>query len=361
MALESLRSLSDDELVSSLDEVLGRDHRVEAEIVAHIVEVDARRLFARFAAPSLYAYCTDVLHFSEAEAYMRIAVARASRRHPMLLEHLADGRIHLTGVAKLAPHLTAENRELLLSRAVHKTKRQIEDLLAETFPRPDVPTVVRRLPERPASGLSAVPALAEPGPDVVAPPGELGPDRPGPAIQLRPDAVRRPTVRPLSPARYKFEFTAGAEFRDKLEELRALLRPEVPDGDLVAVLEKAVAEMLERRKARRFSQTARPRNGRRQRGSGRHVSAEVRRTVYQRDQGRCCYVDRRGRRCPERHHLEYHHRHPFALGGESTVENICLMCPAHNRYLAELDYGREAMSRHRLETKGRTAAEVAWR
>jgi hypothetical protein len=39
---------------------------------------------------------------------------------------LADGRLHLTGVAKLAPHLTRDNRETLLKRAAHRSKRQID-------------------------------------------------------------------------------------------------------------------------------------------------------------------------------------------------------------------------------------------
>jgi predicted restriction endonuclease len=143
------------------------------------------------------------------------------------------------------------------------------------------------------------------------------------------------------------QFTAGAELCDKLERLRALLRPEVPDGDLASIIEKAVTEKLERLEARRFARTSSPRKERvRTHPSSRHVPAAVRRVVHQRDGGRCRFVDAQGRRCPERHRLEYHHRHPFGLGGGPGVDNICLLCPAHNRLMAEFDYGRKAMSRH---------------
>jgi hypothetical protein len=37
---------------------------------------------------------------------------------------LADGRLHLTAIAKLSPHLTPENQDVLLKRATHKSKRQ---------------------------------------------------------------------------------------------------------------------------------------------------------------------------------------------------------------------------------------------
>ena len=142
----NLTSVSDEELLRSLSDVLKQSRRVEADLVAHIAEVDERRLYAREAAPSMHAYCIDVLHLSEPETALRIHVARASRRHPMLLEMLRDGRIHLSGIALLAPHLTAQNRRDLLKRATHKTRRQIEEIVAELRPRPDVPAGMRKLP-----------------------------------------------------------------------------------------------------------------------------------------------------------------------------------------------------------------------
>ena len=133
---QPLTSFSDDDLLRRLSDLLGQCRRNEADLVAHIGEVDRRRLYAREASPSMFAYCTEVLHLSEAEAYLRIAAARAAREHPLLLTLLADGRLHLTAIAKLAPHLTPENREDVLNRATHRSKREIEELVAELSPRP---------------------------------------------------------------------------------------------------------------------------------------------------------------------------------------------------------------------------------
>ena len=144
----TLESVPDDELLRRLSELLRQSRRVEADLVAHIGEVDARRLYAREASPSMFAHCTQVLHLSEFEAYLRITVARAARQHPVLLERLREGSLHLTAIAKLAPHLTRENCETVLARAAHRTKREVEELIAELAPRPDAPTVVRRLPDR---------------------------------------------------------------------------------------------------------------------------------------------------------------------------------------------------------------------
>jgi hypothetical protein len=97
---------------------------------------------------SMFVYCTEVLHLSEHEAYLRIQVARASRKHPVLLEMLEDGRLHLSGISVLHAHLTEANHKTLLKRAAHKSKRQILELVAEIAPKEDAPATMRRLPER---------------------------------------------------------------------------------------------------------------------------------------------------------------------------------------------------------------------
>ena len=113
----TLDRLSDDELLRRLDELVSHSRRVEADLVAHIGEVERRRLYAREASPSMFAYCRERLHLSEAEAYMRIRVARAARKHPLLLDMLRDGRLHLSAIVRLLPVLTRENRDALLARA----------------------------------------------------------------------------------------------------------------------------------------------------------------------------------------------------------------------------------------------------
>jgi hypothetical protein len=71
---------------------------------------------------------------------------------------VADGRLHLSGVVLLAAYLTEHTARDLLEAATHQTAKQIERLLAERFPRPDVPETIHPLPPRaplPGSGSSA--------------------------------------------------------------------------------------------------------------------------------------------------------------------------------------------------------------
>jgi hypothetical protein len=374
-----LESISDDELLRRLAELLRQSRRAESDLVSHIAEVDERKLYAREASPSMFTYCTEVLHLSEAEAYLRIAAARASREHPTLLAMLGDGRLHLTGVAKLAPHLTRENRDPLLDRATHRSKRQIEELIAEIAPRPDAPAVMRKLPQRarspesptvgPGGVLNAGTPSVELRPDAVAA-SEGGARANGASVDppvLRPDAPAHPPfaparpalVQPSAPARYRVQFTANAELHDKLERLQALMRSQVPDGDLAAIIEQAVTEKLERIEARRFATTSAPRKSLSETDtspSSRHIPAAVRRAVRERDENRCRYVDEKGRRCPETDRLEYHHRRPFGLGGDHSPLNTSLLCSSHNQHMAEHDYGRKAMARYRRSGNRASAA-----
>jgi len=335
-----LQTLSDDELLRRLSDLISQSRRVESDLIAHIAEVDERRLYARKASSSMFAYSTEVLHLSEHEAYERITAARASRKYPLLLEMLRDGRLHLSGIGKLAPHLTEQNCEMLLARAAYKTKRQIEELLVELSPKPDVPSVIRKLPDRSTKTSPGMPV------------GELGPDRvtslltPGSGF-LKPPAPPpvRPVVEPLAPSRYKIQFTASGELRDKLERLQALMH-----SDLAAVIEAAVTEKLERLEAKRYAETKSPRKTLQQTDTSpksRYIPAAVRRLVRKRDEGQCRFVNEQGRRCTERRWLEFHHEDPFGRGGDHDPAKMSLMCRRHNAYLAEREYGKEVMNRYR--------------
>ena len=417
-SIRHLKTLADDELLRRLAALLAASRHSEADLLAHIGEVDARRLYVRQAASSMFVYCTERLHLSEAEACLRIAAARAAREHPVILEMLADGRLHLSAIARLAPHLTAENRDDLLRRATHRTKREVDELVAELSPRPDVPAAIRKLPDRirklPAGrvvarpisdrlGISEAPgeAKAKVRPEWVdsdrlavvggcgevasAPPSDpssaAGPEQPQPSARDRdcvsgvegrstadassdlaafgtrlPWVASRPrpaVIEPLAPSRYKVQFTASAQLREKLERLRTLMLSSVPEVDLAAVIEVAVTEKLERLEARRFGRASSPRKSVSTSditARTRRIPAAVKRAVDERDEGRCRYVDGHGHRCTSRARLEFHHRRPWAIGGDHSPDNISLQCAAHNRLVAEVDFGRDVVDRHVLSS-----------
>jgi hypothetical protein len=350
MLLDGARRLSDDDLVRSLQGLAARERGATAELVAHLAELETRRLFLAAGYSSMFAYCLEELRLSEHEAYNRIEAARAARRFPMILPLLQDGTVNLTTVRLLAPHLTPENHVEVLQSARGLRKSQVEEIAARLAPKPDVPTTVRKLPEVKAyapdltsSSLSALEIAPAPPPHAAQGRTEVD------AAPSCAPVVGRVTVGALSPNRYKLQLTISGDVLQKLRLAKDLLRHTIPSGDDAVVLERALDALLAELAKKKFAATEKPRPTRptpQERSSlpsaprvalrSRHMPAEVKRAVVLRDRGSCAYVSATGRRCGERAFVEFHHVHPYSSDGPSTVPNIELRCRRHTAYEWEL-------------------------
>ena len=327
----ALVRLTDVELETSLRGLLGVSARVEVRIARHLVEVEERRLHLRAGFSSLYEYCRERLGLSEFEAYLRICAARVGREFPLAFDLLAARAIHLTTIHLLRDYLTPENDRELLEEASGKSKRQVAELLARRFPRADVATTLRKLP----------------------------------------------ALEPLSPGRYRLELTIGAELKEKLERARDLLSHVNPNGNLGVVIERALDELIDRFEKQHFAKRKVPEGGAAQgrpraavgeptltttpgtaheaekpvgrRRARKHIANAVRRDAAVRDEQCCSFTGEDGHRCGARAFLQLHHERAFALGGEDSRENLRWLCAAHNRLLAERDFGvarvRDAIAR----------------
>lgn len=333
--------------------------------------------------------CTEALGLSKDAACNRIDAARACRRFPAILDLLYSGDVSLTAVRRLQPHLTTENHQAVLARARHGRRKQIDSLIAELAPRPDVQSSVRKLP---VPKGAALPSAADLSPSPVAPlpsptasdPGLLSPH---PATPLVPTsgtpvaadvfrAAARPIVQALAANRYRLQFTIDEETHEDLRCVQALLRREIPNGDPGMIFKQALRLLREKVESVKLGVTSRPRRrrateeartappirsgtdnvepghppsrGGKAKESGRtsrHVPAHVKRQVWQRDAGQCAFVASTGHRCSERVFLEFHHVQPYAKGGPASVENISLRCRRHNHYEGELVFGPQGTSR----------------
>lgn len=375
MDLQSLAELSDSDLLVRVKRLAQAESRATAALIAHLVEVENRKLYLGEACSSLFAYCVRVLHYSEPAAYNRIFAARAARTFPAVLDHLERGDVHLAAVRLLAPVLTAENQHELLAAAAHKSKREVEELVVRLRPREDARESIRKLGAVAGPGVESAPLA--------------------PAQQ--PVQVQRASVVPLAPERYKIQFTAGATTRDNLRRAQELLRHRIPGGDISQVIDLALDLLVRDLEKKKFASLApraskpkpetpstaaataasasmststRPSASTSARSStstpttpptapvpataaavsaaaaagaatgSRYIPAEVRRAVWQRDQGCCAFMTANGERCGERAGLEFDHIRPHADGGRVDVNNIRLLCRQHNQYEARQFFGR---------------------
>jgi hypothetical protein len=380
-----LDDVSNERLVASLTELLTAEGRTEARIVAHLAELDARRLHLR-RAQSLFDYCQRHLGLSENQAYFRIAAARVARRFPVVFRLLEQRAIHLTSVALLSKYLSEENHLDLLSEGQGLSKRALLEMLARRFPKADVASHVRALPVRPGTVAA----------------GPTG------------------TLEPLSEARYCLQLSTSHALKEKLELARDLMSHANPSGDIAVVVERGLDLLIAKLQQRRWGQTSQPRKAQRSRsrpletelpqpatehgsrphhdtadrkaakpppeldrsdrsnhgGAARvdplltesprfespapqpeamgtplphppaasrarsHIAHETRRQLVARD-GLCCsYIGDDGARCRARAFLQIDHGHPWAKGGSETLGNLRLLCRAHNQLLAEQAFGK---------------------
>jgi hypothetical protein len=257
--------LSDPVLLRELAVLVAQDRATTAALLAHLAEVDARKLYLPAAYPSMYAYCVEELRFTEDAACRRIQAARTARQFPALFTALADGRLNLTGVLLLAPYLTAANAEELIGAAADKRKAELEEWLAQRFPRSELLPLVQALP-------AAAPQDEQLAPERVGAYAELS----APARIETP--VPRAKLAPVAPERYALQLTIGQSTYDKLQYAQALLGHQVAPGDLAAVVDRALDALLHQLERRKFAATSRPRPRRATTGQ-RHIPAEVRRAV----------------------------------------------------------------------------------
>jgi len=198
-------------------------------------------------------------------------------------------------------------------------------------PKPDAPSQIRKLPIKAAAVAPGI-VSSLPRADGPSDPRTFPPASDAPAIETPPKPL---VIAPLTPERYKVQFTVGRETHEKLRRVQDLLRHSVPNGDPGEIFDRALTLLLEHLEKTKFAHVRKqPRAPRPIAPGSRHIPAAVRRAVWKRDGGQCAFQGTQGR-CPERGFLEFHHVVPYACGGPATAQNIELRCRAHNQYEAE--------------------------
>jgi len=313
-----MKELNDKELVAALKKLKGRENQIIAELIRYLSEVDRRKLYLELGYPSLFAYCCKALKYSESAAYRRIAAARVYRENPEVYEKLVGGELTLCAVAELAKVISPKNKVELFSKVEGKSKQEVQSVVAEyrapeTGSKRQESVRVRQVKRRP------VPLLASQAPRTEEPHAKSYTV----TIELSEEemAVVQEAQTILSTAKVRETLLQSAR---KVVQHHKSLRVR---REHRAANKGIVKESLPPVEA--------------DNGRSRYISADVRHAVEMRDGGRCSYVAPDGTKCCETKNLEFDHRVPYALGGKSDVENLRLLCRAHNKLAAEQVFGRE--------------------
>ncbi len=403
-------ALSDRELLRQTSTLVQHERYLLGAVIDHLSEIEARRLYLQRGCSSLFDYAVRELGYSEAAAGRRIGAVRLCADQPGARERLRDGSLTLSaaaelqwafdrqrrrgsisGIASSAPAgsaaadsapapavedpaadsapaaapsasdsepplvLDAAGRQKLLEESAGKSTREVRRMLADLDPElavpidadchqgleqlrgllshvdphltigqlvgrivqdaldrhdPSRPPCRARTGNRPAAGDSTPVASAK---DHAVP-------EPGHAVTTQ-DATRHAVATP-APAQAAQPTPSSA-----------------PAPTPQAATERRSA--AGRKPAGAVTPAAKPS------APGRAIPAAVKRQVWQRDGGRCSYVDREtGRCCNSRLLIEMDHILPYALGGGADPGNLRLRCRAHHRHRHAPDSEPAAGKRH---------------
>ncbi len=390
-------ALSDRELLRQTSTLVRHERHLFGTVIDHLAEIEARRLFLQRGCSSLFDYAVRELRYSDAAAGRRIGAVRLCADQPGARERLRDGSLTLSaaaelqwafdrqrrrgsisGIASSAPAgsaaadsaapgasdseptlvLDAAGRQKLVEDATGKSTREVRRMLADLDPELAVPADrMRPLGDGRYELKAAIDAdchqrleqlrglLSHVDPRMTI--GQLvgrivqealdrhDPSRP----PRRARSSNRPAAGDSKPATATKDHAApdsGHAVTVQDAPLRAAATP-TPEGTAQPKPSSAPAPNRQAATERRAAAGSKPAGAAtaaaKPRASGRAIPAVVKRQVWQRDGGRCSYVDRQtGRRCNSRHLIEMDHILPYALGGSAVPGNVRLLCGVHHRH-----------------------------
>ena len=335
-----LERLSRDELVQSAEKLVLAENATIAKLIAHLAEMSARKTALALGYKSLYAYCITHLNLSEGAVPARIHVANVSRRFPQLLVALAESRVSLTVAALLAPHLTEDNVDELISDRAGMTRRQTEEYVVALKPKPVFEPSIRKRASQPEH---VEPSLNTPSPS---------------RLPVETPKSSPPILQPARPEVYNFRFSANRDFKDKFERLAEVVGVENAQKNMAEILEKALdialekkdpKKKLERRRKKQQRDAAAPSRSNEmspdQPATSRYVASEVSERIHERGAYQCVFRGPDGTRCTARAGLQIDHTDPFGIFHSNNESILRILCPAHNRLEAERVYGPEFIQR----------------
>jgi 5-methylcytosine-specific restriction endonuclease McrA len=366
----SLRSLSDNDILSRTRALTVQERTTTLLLLAHLNEIERRRLHLKLGYASMFDYCTTGLGYSASAASRRIRTARCVARFSEVHALLESNEVNLSTVCQVSRILNRDNAGALLGRIRGKSQRDVEAIVAEyeprsALPRESVRTVVVASPapiRTPAPSIRPAQAPAVDHDRSGCESSESAPAQTGPAQAPAVDHDRSGRDQDLqavaaAPAEKRFviQFSASEAFMAKLEQVRSLAWHRLPArASLEQVFELALERLIERedpsRRGERRALRAERRDSKKPARVShdsvpgvRYIPAPLRDEVFTRDHGRCAYVGAGGRRCGSTRALQVDHVTPVARGGTSAPGNLRLLCAFHNRLEAERILGATGM------------------
>ncbi len=320
---------SDQGLIDTLIAMKGQELQIVTRSLVYLNEVYRRKLDLKIGQNSLYSFVEKVLGYETDMAYLRIRAAEVLRFAPKFEEYLREGRISMSALKQAQVAFRAEDIRL---------KNEGEDSLTLT----EKTVVLNQLLG--TSTRKAARILAE-------------------RFSLLDKEKDRERVRPISGGRFVLQIVLTEEEYDNLQRLKEMTAHTNPEGRNGVVIGRAIRQTLKNEEAKRKQNGTEPKRDAKapkkpaeppvespggqaktqqnealvfgaQRNTRRQISLKKKREVYSRAADQCQYVSPEGVRCQSRYGTQIEHSLPIAFGGTNELDNLEILCRAHNGYRA---------------------------
>lgn len=337
-----IRHLSNNELLSSMQNLVRTERKITHMILLHIVEIEDRKLYADLGYDGMFPYLTRGLGYSEGSAYRRLHSARLLAQIPEVATKIESGSLNLSQLTKMQKCLVAseEKGEILttskaldvLEKIEHKNIFETQKTLAQEMNMP-IESYESITPQRDESVRILVTLTKEQFSQLELAKSLLS--------HICIDGSWAQVIGKLAEVFNKKKLEARSVVTRSAIVAAAdrvgRWRREEGSQDTSELMETDVLEVSNEFKG---SKGVRSFKSRSERG---YLPVGLRRELFKKAQFSCEYIESKtGKKCQSSYQLQIDHRIPIALGGSDRIENLRVLCRTHNLAAArKMGIGRQ--------------------
>ncbi|MEK2646179.1 HNH endonuclease [Bdellovibrio sp. BCCA] len=320
---QNLRRLTDQDLLQQTELLVQKERTTTLAVLQCLGEIEIRRLFVDLGFSSMYEMCIKHYKYSEGQTQRRLSAARLLKELPEIESKIQSGNLNITTLAKVqtfvraekqAQHVLSKEEKLqLLEGLQNKSTREAEKELVRQSHQPEFLLGKFNISE----------------------------------TSLNESAVKNSAT---SESFVKFEALLDQENQKLLQEFKELFAHELSDTSSLSVLQLLLKKTLKEKKQKLGLVSVQKHNARLPSAPKvaplrSAISIHVKRAVWRRAQGCCEHVDSNSKqRCLSKYALQTDHIKPVALGGDNSIQNLALLCRAHNSRRAVKTFGVVGMN-----------------
>ncbi len=347
----------DSALLLELKSLVSREREVTTEILHYLREVESRKLHLERGYPSLFEFTVRELGYSEGSAHRRILAMRLLKALPELEPKIRSGELTLTTAARAQGffkeeakrrNVSREEKKATVESLFNRSTRECERTLATISPASALPKEKERVVSEEFTQIQFL-ADRELLSKLERLKGLLAHRNFEGSYAVLFQQLADLALKKLDPVRTQGAKNAVMPSRSvpgdasqgvrDLKQTKPASKPNLEWDSRELVSEGNEPQSPQSTSAQKESQSPRSTSAQNLAPNpkpSRFIPIAIRRAVHLRDQGQCTYTDRKTKhRCHSPHALDFDHHVPLVMGGETTVENLRLLCNPHHRLVTE--------------------------